>query len=259
MKKIGTLIVDDEPLARSRLANLLKPLDEFHLFGECRNGAEAIGAIKRLKPDLVFLDIQMPDMDGFDVLLQIPKESLPFVIFVSAYDQFALRAFDVHAVDYLLKPFDNERFGRALEAAEGQIRLRESDQFQNKLIGMMKEFQRDRGAYRSLFEIKKEGRLISISCETVSWLEAAGNYVTLHCGDLEYLYRGTMNALESELDPSLFLRVHRSRIVNRSFVKNVRYLNNDEYRFTMEGGVRLLSGRTYKEKIQTYLNDEARP
>ncbi len=251
--QIRTVVVDDEPLARSRIMNRLKEHEEIKLIGECRNGKEAVRFINDKKPALIFLDIQMPDMDGFAVISKLNLEYDPFIIFATAYDQYALKAFDVHAIDYLLKPFDNERFNEALARAKTQIKLQKSSYFNEKLLGLIKEYQQDYGDYKSAFTIKKDGRKIKIDVEHIFWLEATGNYITLHLAERKFLYRGTMNAIEADLNPQFFLRIHRSFIVNTLFVEKIRYISGNEYKVVLKNGQELISGRSYKEKIVAYL------
>lgn len=251
--KIRTVVIDDEPLARSRIVNRLSEQEEIVIIGECRNGKEAISFITKKRPDLIFLDIQMPDMDGFAVLGKLKLDYDPFIIFATAYDQYALKAFEVHAIDYLLKPFDNERFNEALSRAKEQIKLKKTAGFNHKLMSLMREFQQAENEFLSAFEIKKNGRQIKVFTEDIIWIEADGNYLNLNTERGSYLYRATMNAIESELNPQQFLRIHRSFIVNRRFIAEVNYLNTNEYRFKLKNGNELVSGRSYKGKIGEYL------
>ena len=250
---IRTLVVDDEYLARQRVLKLLEAHEDVTVVGEARNASEALQLIERLEPDLVFLDIQMPDFTGFEVVKRLKKP--PYIIFATAYDQYALKAFDVHALDYLLKPYDEERFGQALDQARVQVRLRRSEGFQAKLEGLLAEYNAKPGQWRGQFEIKERGRLFTIPTHSLVYLEAEGNYVALHTESEKHLYRITMSALEQELNPEEFLRIHRSTFVNRHYVAECRYQNNNEYLFRMKSGHQLTSGRSYREAIQAYLDD----
>lgn len=253
---IRTLIVDDEYLARQRVVKLLETHDDVTIVGEARNAGEAVEMIQKLEPDLVFLDIQMPDQTGFDVVKKLKKP--PYIIFATAYDQYALKAFDVHALDYLLKPFDEERFAEALTQARKQLDLKKNAGFHDKLMGLLREYNTEPGQFRGQFEIKDRGRLYTVATHDITYIEAEGNYVALHTEKEKHLYRITMSALEEELNPAEFLRIHRSLLLNRHFVAECRYLNNNEYQFRLKTGEKLLSGRSYRQAIQDYLSsDEA--
>ena len=255
MKTISILIVDDEPLARKRIARLLEEDPEMQIMGEARNGAEAIDLIKSKKPRLVFLDVEMPDMDGFAVINALGPANVPIIIFVTAYNQYALKAFDVHAIDYLLKPFDNERFREALDLAVQRIKIEKTQEFNKKMMNLMRMYQQDQGSFTTSFSMKKGGKQVSVSCEDIYWLEASGNYLALHTDEGEFLYRGTMNAVESELDPAHFLRIHRSCMINADRIERVHYLNNNEYKFLLQNGKKLISGRSFKDRLMAWLSE----
>lgn len=248
---IKVLIIDDEPLARFRISDLLKKDPDVFILGECKNGTEAVRHIHQKNPDLIFLDVQMPDLDGFEVVSQLKAD--PLVIFVTAFDQYALNAFDVHAVDYLLKPFDDQRFFDALERAKRQIGLQQTSQFKNKLLNLMQEFQAEPDQYLSAVTLKDRGKTRQIALEDVLWVEADGNYLALHLANEHVLYRSTMNAFESDINPTNFLRIHRSLIINNAHIKDVQYQNNNEYQFQLSNNHTLVSGRLYKEKIEAAL------
>lgn len=256
MKMIRTLIVDDEPLARARLLNLLKKVDYVTVVGECKNGREALQQIENYQPDLVFLDIQMPDLNGFEVLSK-SIQPLPFIIFVTAYDQYALKAFDMHAVDYLLKPYDDERFTHALEYARKQINLKEKAFLHQKMMQLLDTYQakQEDGPLQSI-EVKDKGRSIFININDVFFIEAEGNYLQLHLRDRQYLIRQTMQGIEEILPADVFLRIHRSILVNVNYVDRLRYDGNNQYVFTLKNGKRLSTGRSYRETIEQYLNDQ---
>lgn len=250
---ITVLVVDDEIPARKRVLKLLEGHDDFRVIGESNNATDAIAKIEKLEPELVFLDIQMPDMDGFSVVSRISLAHPPHIIFATAYDQYALKAFDVCAVDYLLKPFDKERFDAALKRAKEHIQLRQTDKFSRKLLDLVKVYQKDQTVFLEVFNVKHKNRDLFIAVEEVYYLEAAGNYVALHIENGKHLYRITMNDLEEQLPPKDLLRIHRSLIVNKRYVKDVRYLAKNEYAFQLKNGVRLVSGRAYREKIDDFL------
>lgn len=248
---IKVLIIDDEPLARFRIANLLKKEPDVFVLGECKNGTEAVRHIHQKHPDLLFLDVQMPDLNGLEVVSQLKED--PLIIFVTAFDQYALNAFDVHAVDYLLKPFSDQRFFESLERAKRQIGLQQTSQFKNKLLNLMQEFQAEPDQYVSTITLKDRDKTRQIALEDVLWIEADGNYLALQLSNERLLYRSTLNAFESEINPTTFLRIHRSIIVNKTHIQNIQYQNNNEYAFKINNNT-LISGRLYKEKIQAYLD-----
>lgn len=253
MKKIRTLIVDDEPLARERLANLLQPIEDIEIVGQCRDGEEAIAAIHDSTPDLVFLDIQMPNMSGFDVIEAIGSDRMPLVIFVTAYDQHALRAFQVRALDYLLKPFDRDRFTDALQRARKQLERDESGDIGRRLLALVKDLRRDQPRSDRLV-VKSGGRLFFLRADEIDWVEAAGNYVRLHVGNTSHLLRETMTAMESRLDPEKFFRIHRCRIVNLDRIQELQPWLNGEYAVVLRTGARLTLSRGYREKLQERLS-----
>ena len=249
--RIRTLIADDEPLARERLRMLLAAEDWFELVGEAVGGLQAIDAIQRLRPDLVFLDIQMPGATGFEVIESIGTDQMPFVVFVTAYDQYALKAFDVHAIDYLLKPFDKERFQTSLARARQQLERRTTGELERRLIELMQDLRPATSMER--FVIKASGRVFFVRAEDIDWIEAAGNYVKLHVGTEAHLFRETMNALESRLHPDTFYRIHRSHIVNIERVRELQPWFNGEYVVFLKDGTRLTLSRGYREKLQERL------
>jgi len=197
--QIRTLVVDDEPLARQRVISLLKNYSEIQVIGESRNGEEAVADIQSKKPDLIFLDIEMPGMDGFGVISNIDLNYKPFIIFATAYNQYALKAFNIHAIDYLLKPFDDERFDEALEIAKNQIKLRHSSQFNEKLIKLINDYNTEPEKYVRQFKIKLRGREKFIPTESIYYIEAEGNYLMLHHENGRDLFRSTMASIEKEL------------------------------------------------------------
>ena len=252
MKKIRTLVVDDEPLARERLTGLLANEADIEIVAQCRDGEEAVTAIVDHLPDLVFLDVQMPQMNGFEVIEAVGGERMPLVIFVTAYDQHALRAFQVRALDYLLKPFDRARFTEALQRARKQIERDETGELGRRLLALVKDLRRDQPRAERLV-VKSGGRLFFLRADEIDWVEAAGNYVRLHVGTTSHLLRETMNAIEGRLDPEKFFRIHRSRIVNMERIQELQPWLNGEYAVVLRTGARLTLSRGYREKLQDRL------
>lgn len=256
MKNIRTLVVDDEPLARARIVNLLQKFEFINLLGECKNGHEALEKIVNYKPDLVFLDIQMPDLNGFDVLSKTSPEDLPFIIFVTAYDQYALKAFDVHAVDYLLKPYDDERFGKALDHAKEQIWQKQKAGLHQKMVQLIRSYEKDHTPRLTSVEIKDKGRSFFVNILDLYYIVSHGNYIKIHLKDKSYLVRQTLQSFENEIDGTVFLRIHRSILVNSNYLEKVKYEGNNQYLFQMKNGNQLLSSRSYKPQILDFLGNE---
>lgn len=254
---IRALVVDDEPLARERVCDLLAREADVRVVGECANGREAVEVIERERPDLVFLDVQMPELDGFGVLERVAPARLPFVIFVTAYDEYAVKAFEVHALDYVLKPFDRERFREALERARREIaRSGEDGAIEGRLLALLQDLA-DRKPHLDRLVIKSGGRVSFLRTEDVDWIEAAGNYVELHVGRDSHLLRETMNKLESRLDPQRFLRIHRRLIVNVERIRQLEGVTHGEYVVVLKDGTKLSSSRGYREGLQRLLAGEA--
>jgi two-component system LytT family response regulator len=247
--KVRVLVADDEPLARERLKLLLAREDWVELVAECPNGSDAIASIEKLQPDLVFLDVQMPGANGFEVIEAIGPERMPIVVFVTAFDQYALRAFDVHALDYLLKPFDRERFDQALGRARQQLERRTNGDLERRLLQLVQDL-KPTAQRLERFVIKSGGRVFFVRAEEIDWIEAAGNYVKLHVGDDAHLFRETMNALEAQLDAQTFFRIHRCHIVNIERIKELQPWFNGEYVVFLKNGTRLTLSRGYREKLQ---------
>lgn len=256
-EKIRTLIVDDEPLARRNLRVLLEKDPQIEIIEECRNGREAVKAINTLSPDLIFLDIQMPEMDGFDVLAHVGPEHIQAIIFVTAFDQYALKAFDVHALDYLLKPFDDERFSHALRRAKAQIEAHEINRLSKRLLALLEEreseLKGDQKTYLTRLMIKDSGRVRLLKVDDVDYVEADGNYAKLHVGRATHLLREKMNDLEGRLDPARFVRIHRSIIVNLDRIKEMHPHFNGDYIVVLEDGRQLRMSRTRREHLEARL------
>jgi two-component system, LytTR family, response regulator len=243
------LIVDDEPLARERLRTLLQEEPGFEVVGEAGDGTTGAESILALQPDLVFLDVQMPGADGFDVIDAVGAEKMPFVVFVTAYDRYALRAFDVHALDYLLKPFDRERFKQALARARQQLDRNGNGEMERRLAAIVSDLKPAK-AKTDRFVVKSGGRIFFVRTGEIDWIEAAGNYVKLHVGNDSHLIRETMNAVEGKLSPDLFVRIHRCHIVNIEQVRELQPWFNGEYVVFLKNGTRLTLSRGYRERLQ---------
>ncbi len=249
---IRTLIVDDEPLARTRLRELLKDDQEIAIVGECATGAEAIKAMLPEPPDLVFLDIQIPDLDGLAVSEAIAGEEGPLIIFVTAYDQYAVRAFDMQAIDYLLKPFDRARFNQALGRAKDQLRGRRRDEINHQILELLTEL-KDRPQYLDRIVIKNKERVFVLKTDEIDWVEAEGNYVRIHFGRQSSLIRETLSHLASQLDPKQFVRIHRSQIVNLDRIQELQPWSHRDYRIILRNGTQLTLSRSYREELYQLL------
>jgi two-component system LytT family response regulator len=236
--KIRTLIVDDEPLARSNLSVLLRRDPQIEIVSECGSGAEALVEIRGARPDLLFLDVQMPECDGFDVLEMLGKDLPPAIVFVTAYDQYALRAFEAGALDYLLKPFDNARFDRALDRAKQRL-------VSSKNKDTPTQFER--------LAIKSVGQVAFVKVSEIDWIEAADYYACLHVGPKTHLLRRSMAELEQELDPAVFSRIHRSTIVNLERIRGLKLGEDGEYDVLLEDGARLRLSQRYRKQLQSRL------
>ena len=248
------LIVDDEPLARLRIRDLLKKEPDVGRIVEAANGLEAVSTIREQTPDLVFLDVQMPEMDGFEVLGAMDNERMPQIIFVTAYDQYAIRAFEVHALDYLLKPFDRDRFQKALQRVREQIRLERNGDFQSRLQELLDDIKPEK-RYVGRLVVKSGGKMFFLKTDEIDWVEAAGNYVVLHVGREEHLLRETMNGLEQKLDPEKFIRIHRSKIVNIERIQEMKPWFSGEYLILLKDGTKLALSRKYREKMKDRFQD----
>ena len=249
--QIKALIVDDEPLARDRIRELLKDHPEIEVIAEAKNGQEAIDAVVNQNPDLVFLDVQMPDLDGFDVLQKLNVERLPLIIFVTAYDQHALRAFDVHAVDYLTKPFDRQRFAEAIAQAKVVMKgAKEPDTAH--ILSMLQEL-RAGSRYLERFAIKNAETVFFVRAADVDAIEAEGNYVRLNLAGSSHLLRDTLNNVESQVNPRMFVRIHRRTIVNIDRVKEVQTWARGEYRVVLFTGAHYTLSRGYRQHFEKFI------
>lgn len=248
MERIRTLIVDDEPLARKGVRQFLEEDPEVEILGECGDGVEAVEQIKALHPELVFLDIQMPEMDGFAVLDAINPDELPIVVFVTAYDQHALHAFQVHALDYLLKPFEEERFQEALARAKAQLRQKNGSQLTRRIIEML-DGSRDERQAPGRIMVRNAGRITFVRVEEVDWIEAQGDYVCLHCQGKKHLVREKISDMETQLPADRFLRIHRSTIVSIPRIKEMQPLFHGEYAVLLQDGTRLTMSRSFRDRV----------
>lgn len=264
MDPIRTLIVDDEPLARRNLLIRLHGIPDFEIVGECATGAEAVAAVRDQRPDLLFLDIRMPDMDGFAVLERIDPEILPVVVFVTAYDRFALEAFRVHALDYLLKPFEDDRFAETLEACRQRVsevrRLADESAGaeEPRAVSGVSPSNRDTermNPYLDRLVIKGGGRVFFLRIASVDWVEAYGNYVSVHSGEKTWLLRRTMHEMEEGLDPRTFCRISRSAIVNLDRIKELEPATRGEHLVHLVTGRELKLTRGYRQKLENLLGD----
>lgn len=257
-KPISTIIVDDEPLARRNIRLLLKDNPEIEILGEAGSGQDALALIRKHSPDLVFLDIQMPEMDGFGVLENIDAARLPVIVFVTAFDQYALKAFEYHALDYLLKPFDDCRFAKALAQAKAQVEQRELKDLSARLVALLENrehrpAEESRPKYLTRLLIKSAGRVFFLKTDEIDYVQAEDYYVKLHVGRKGHLLRETMNEMEAKLDPSKFLRIHRSSIVNIERIRELQQHFNGEYIVLLHDGTELKLSRSRREQLQTLL------
>ena len=245
---IRTLIVDDEPLARTAIRNMLTRYEEILIVGECSSGAEAILAIESRVPNLVFLDVQMPEVDGFGVVEAVGAGHFPCFIFVTAYDQYAVRAFEIRALDYLLKPFDQERFDAAVERAMRHLRRKDSaDETRTRLQELVRE---SRGPHLQRFIIREPNRIFLLAAKDVDWIEAQGNYVNLHAGAHTYMIREPLGEIEAQLAPEIFRRIHRSTIVNVDSIRELQPMFHGRYVVVLRDGTELKLSERFRENLR---------
>ena len=252
MTRIRALVVDDEPVARDRLLRLLEQQGDIDLVGQCSNGLETVAAIEQLSPDLVFLDVQMPEMDGFEVVRALEAGRVPTVVFVTAYDEYAVRAFEVHALDYLLKPFSSVRFRATLAHARDELDRHRAGDLGRRLLELAPALWEKSGAPKTADRllVRSTGRVHFVRTSEIDWCEAAGNYVRLHVGEESHLFRETMNGLESKLDPQHFVRIHRKTIVNVERIEELRSSLAGECTVYLRNGAKLTLSRGYREGFQ---------
>jgi two-component system, LytTR family, response regulator len=248
--RIRTLIADDEPLARHGVRLLLERDMGVEIVGEASGGVEAADLIQRLRPDLVFLDVQMVGCDGFETLKRVGPEATPVVVFVTAYDEYALRAFEFNAVDYLLKPYDDARFAAALERARELVMRKRGDAVDNRITRLIEHIE---GEGRDRILLKSSGEIIFLKTGEIDWIEAEGDYVKFHVTGRTHLMRGTMAALEERLDPTRFIRIHRSTIVNADRLRKLSPSFEGEYAVVLQDGTKLRLSRGYHDRIKALL------
>jgi two-component system LytT family response regulator len=274
------LIVDDEPIARRRISRLLKLEDDVEVVNEVGSGTDAVAAIREQKPDLVFLDVQMPDLDGFGVVSALGEpESMPAIVFVTAYNEYAVKAFDVNAVDYVLKPFDGERFRSAFQRARTTLEQKNSAEAGRRIKALLEEVLGEqraqaltaagangggaaaaqvqpvaRARYLDRLMVKHDGRVFFVKVADVDWFEASGNYVRVHVGRVSHLIRETMHGIEAQLDPNLFARIHRAVIVNMDRIRELQPWFAGDYIVILRDGRQLKLSRTYREALQSRMH-----
>jgi two-component system LytT family response regulator len=266
---IRTIIVDDEPLARRGIELRLGDANDIEIVRQCANGREALAAIGELQPDLMFLDIQMPGLSGFDVLAQVPQESLPMIVFVTAFDRFAIDAFEAHALDYLLKPVDDARLARALERVRAQWQQRQALAQREQLMAMLGDMTgqgqlepealapgagRPSRRYATMLPIRVGRETIRLDVATIDWIDAAGDYMCVHAAGQTHVLRATMKELEEMLDPQVFQRVHRSTIVNLARVRSLRPHLNGECFLKLQSGQEVKLSRSFRDKVELLLD-----
>ena len=254
-EKIRVCVIDDEPIACRKIQRLLKEDPEVEIVATCANGEEGLAAILNHKPDLVFLDIQMPEMNGFEMLQSIHMKKMPYVVFVTAYDSYAIQAFRVHALDYLLKPFDKNEFQAALRHAKLQVQ-QDRDYVNNRdLKALLREVSAKPGFLDRLV-VKARGKIYFLRVEDIDWIEAQGKYELVHAGKESHLIREGMNKLEAGLDPRKFVRIHKSAIVNVDRIEHLQPLFHSDYRAVLRNGTALTISRRYRAKLEAALGRE---
>jgi two-component system LytT family response regulator len=258
-QRIRVLVVDDEPLAREKIREMVRRDSEVEIVGECASGAEAVEAVRELRPDLLLLDVQMPELGGFEVLETLNGDHPPAVIFVTAYDQYAVRAFEVHALDYLLKPFDRERFGAAMARAKEHLRGLGrggggGGQLDRRILDLLEEMRAEK-RYAERLVVKDAGRVFFLETDEIEWVEAEGNYINVHASKKSHLLRETISGLEAQLDPRKFVRIHRSAIVNIASVRELQPWTHGEYHVILRDGTRLTLSRNYRENLRNVLGN----
>jgi|HubBroStandDraft_6_1064221.scaffolds.fasta_scaffold83529_3 two-component system LytT family response regulator len=246
---VRTVIADDERLARQKLLILLEEERQVKVVAECQDGRQTVAAIRALRPDVLLLDIQMPDLDGFQVLSEISPEEMPVVVFTSAYDEYAIRAFEAHALDYLLKPFDQQRLHQAVERARSELYKTAEREITNRILSLLSQVTSvtpPASRHDSRLVIKANGRVVFLDLESIDWVEAAANYVRLNVGKESYLFREMIGRVAERLDPSHFVRIHRSTIVNVRKIKELIPVNSGEYVVVLKSGKELSCSRGYR-------------
>lgn len=248
---IQTVIADDEPKARKNIQRLLKIHPEFEIISSCSDGGQTLEAIRELNPDLVFLDIQMPEYNGFELLEKLDPEHLPVIVFVTAYDEFALQAFEVHAVDYLMKPFDKARFEEALDQVKKTIRIPSESDMQVSVMKLLEAIKTN-NEVQGKIKLKNDGKIFFLDISEIRWIEAAGNYIKIVCENDWYMDRNTMKNIEKKLDSNIFFRIHRSAIINIHNVKVIKPWFHGDYKVIMQDGTKLNMSRNYTDLLDAF-------
>jgi two-component system LytT family response regulator len=254
---INIAVVDDESLARKRIVNFLTSLKKKFNIVECKNGLEAVKLLSESQIDILFLDIQMPELDGFEVIENLNADEIPIVIFVTAYDKFALKAFEIHAVDYLLKPFDDERFYSAFQHARELLIQKESNNVNREIVSILSERknqQQNKFAERIL--VKSRGSIYFIKCDDITRIKAEGKYLDIYANKASHVIRRTMHEIEAKLNPDKFLRIHRSTIINIDRIKEIQHWYKNEYVFILNNDEKFISGSTYRKNLDKILGSE---
>ncbi len=252
MKRIRTLIADDEPLALERIRTALAAEPAFDLVAVCTDGDDALDSIRQHRPDVAFLDIDMPGKNGFEVVKGLEPDETPHVVFVTAFNDYAVKAFDVHAIDYLLKPLDQDRFNLTVKRLKQLMESADADDYSDRLTEVVRTVEAQRPLADRIM-VKTDGKLLFLKTDEIDWIDAAGNYVQLHTADKTYLSRDTMNNMESKLDPNRFLRIHRSTIVNLDRIKEMQPWFHGEYQVRLTNGTKLYMSRSYRQKIDVLM------
>ncbi len=249
-KTIKVVIIDDEPLARFRIRDLLDQTSGVEILAEAKNGSDALEKIDFYQPDLIFLDIRMPDFDGFDVLKKVFPKLNPYIIFVTAFDEYAIKAFETNAVDYLLKPFNEERFFKALDKAKQQIELKKTHELNNKLFDVLKNYYRQNE--KDVVEIVIDKNNTKVKLIDIIYFEADGNYVKIKTGKKKFIFRKTINEIEETYGSDRFIRIHRSFVINKSKVRDITYKKNNEFEIKLSNNETFTSGRKYSSEIKEW-------
>lgn len=253
---ITIAVVDDEELARKRIRNLLLKYKGNYTIYECRNGLEAVNTINEKGVDIVFLDIQMPELNGFEVIDHLDKDNIPVILFVTAYDNFALKAFEIHALDYLLKPFDDERFKAAFDFALEQVETKDTGELKKKVLDLISDKSLYyKNKYLSRILIKSSGRIYFVQCNEIIRIKAAGKYLEILAGNEKHAIRKTMCEIEQKLDPDKFIRIHRSVIINIDRIKEIQHWYKNEYIFLLDNLEKFTSGSTYRKNLDRILEN----
>ena len=253
--RIRALIVDDEPLGRERIRTQLETAADVEVVAECGDGEAAVRAILEDRPDLVFLDVQMPELDGFGVIREVGADNMPPVIFVTAYDQFAVRAFETSALDYLLKPFDEERFDRALQRARDTLARSGGQGLDERLVALLRQIAPER-EYPERWMVRVGSQFQFVRTDEVDWIDTADNYLRLHVGKRVFMIREAIGVMEGKLDPRRFMRIHRSIIVAQDRIHAIEVWNQTEFLVILKDGTKLTSSRSYRDRVRAFLGRE---